>query len=69
MTNQNDADKIYGDGEVPEDADLNAPAASKSDSRGEGTDDDEAVEDVAAAIPGDESDDTDTRPHQSAPLP
>lgn len=40
MTNQNDADRIYGDGEIPEDADLTAPAASKPDDRSHTSDDD-----------------------------
>jgi hypothetical protein len=42
----NGADDLYGDGEIPEDADLNAPGAKNE------TTADEAVEDVGEALPG-----------------
>lgn len=31
MANENEADKVYGDGTLPEDADLNASAAATAD--------------------------------------
>jgi hypothetical protein len=33
MSDTSAADRIYADGEVPEDADLNAPAAANSDGK------------------------------------
>jgi hypothetical protein len=57
------AKRLYGDGEVPADADLNAPHAAKGDP---GPDDsDDAVEDVADALPESASA---AKPDSAAPL-
>lgn len=72
----NDAKSMYGDGELPGDADLSSEASNGASpaeqepgqphERDSATDEDDPVDDVADALPGPVGD---HRPDSPAPLP